>query len=36
MIEAGMYCHIIVKIPIATNSPNHFFKGNVAIVGYFE
>lgn len=36
MNEADVYCHIIVKIPVATNSHNHFFKGNVAIVGYFE
>lgn len=36
MVESGTYCHVIVKIPVATNTPDQVFKGNVAIVGYYE
>lgn len=36
MVEAGTYCQIIVKIPVATNTAGQVFKGNVMIGGYFE
>jgi hypothetical protein len=36
MVETGTYCHIIVKIPVATNTAGQVFKGNVSIVGYYE
>lgn len=36
MVEAGTYCHIILKMPIATATATEIIRGVVMINGYFE
>ena len=36
MVEAGTYCHIILKMPIATATATEVIRGTVMINGYFE
>jgi len=36
MIEAGSYCHIILKAPISTVAPSLVYRGVVVLNGYFE
>lgn len=36
MVEAGSYCHIILKMPIATATATEIIRGVVAVNGYFE
>ena len=36
MVEAGSYCHIILKMPIATATINEIIRGLVIINGYWE
>jgi hypothetical protein len=36
MVEAGTYCHIILRMPIATATATEILRGVVMINGYFE
>jgi hypothetical protein len=36
MVEAGSYCHIILKMPIATATATEIIRGLVIINGYWE
>ena len=36
MVEAGTYCHVILKIPIGTATANLLYRGMVTIKGYYE
>ncbi len=36
MVEAGTYCHIILKMPIATATATEIIRGTCFINGYFE
>jgi len=36
MVEAGSYCHIILKMPISTATATEIIRGLVVVNGYFE
>lgn len=36
MVESGSYCHIILKMPVATATGSQIVRGIVMINGYFE
>jgi len=36
LVEPGTYCHIILKIPLSTNTATEIFRGTCMINGYFE
>jgi hypothetical protein len=36
MVEAGTYCHVILKIPVGTATATEIFRGLITINGYFE
>jgi hypothetical protein len=36
MVEAGTFCHIILKMPISTATATQIIRGFVMINGYFE
>lgn len=36
MVEAGSYCHIILKMPIATATATEIIRGLVTVIGYWE
>lgn len=36
MVEAGTYCHIILKVPIGLATANQIIRGIVEVNGYFE
>lgn len=36
MVEAGTYCHIILKVPIGLATTNQIIRGIVEVNGYFE
>ena len=36
MVEAGSYCHIILKMPVATATATEVIRGLVIVNGYFE
>ena len=36
MVEPGTYCHIILKMPVSTNTATQIIRGVVMINGYFE
>ena len=36
MVEAGTYCHIILKIPVGAATSSLYYRGNIIINGYWE
>jgi len=36
MVEAGTYCHIILKIPVGIATSSLYYRGNIIINGYWE
>lgn len=36
MVEAGSFCHIILKLPVATATASQVVRGTVLVNGYFE
>ena len=36
MVEAGTYCHIILKVPIGTATASQIIRGLVSVNGYWE
>lgn len=36
MVEAGTYCHVILKIPVGTATSNLLYRGMVTINGYYD
>jgi hypothetical protein len=36
MVEAGTFCHVILKMPVGTATGSQIIRGVVMLNGYFE